>query len=489
MKGNAGRTLFYGHVRNFYFTIRRNRLAIVALFFAALLGVWAFVRRLASPRRHRGNACQEDIVYRSLEELEGRIHRFPSVEDRIKLYTSNWYRAPCSPLALKSERIAENDGSVVFYMKEKSVPAEPVTRLFRIDSKLMPARMFYGNSSAIRRCTSDTSPSNRMRNYCEDVNNTVLPLLSTSNETELFLYNDVPVIFQFGDAAESRAPDESGSSLLSQPRIPHLKKFRLAYDRTELERVTDTDEWDQRNRDQSCELRVPVTVKGSLRLQPIIWKLNIRRHFGRLRQVPCNDRPWHEKQDKAVFRGKLTGEKIKALENDWKGKCRSIPRCRLILDCRTSRFVDARLTSTSNVLPELIDDFNLTAPVLHMKDILSYKGIVILEGNDVSSGLKWALLSSSVVLMPEPFFTSWAMEELLEPWIHYIPIERDFSDLDEKVIWMIRHDAEARRISDRATLWIKDLVFHPRANEEEALIFRGILDRYSQHFDGRHARI
>mmetsp|Transcript_17223 Transcript_17223/g.32164 ORF Transcript_17223/g.32164 Transcript_17223/m.32164 type:complete len:123 (+) Transcript_17223:764-1132(+) len=117
-----------------------------------------------------------------------------------------------------------------------------------------------------------------------------------------------------------------------------------------------------------------------------------------------------------------------------------------------------------------------------MQDILSYKGIIVLEGNDVSSGLKWALLSSSVVLMPEPLFTSWAMEELLEPWIHYIPIERDFSDLDEKVAWMIRHDAEARRISYRATLWIKDLVYHPQAKEDEKLIFRGVLDRYSRHF-------
>ena len=48
---------------------------------------------------------------------------------------------------------------------------------------------------------------------------------------------------------------------------------------------------------------------------------------------------------------------------------------------------------------------------------------------------------------------------------------------------MIRHDAEARRISYRASLWIKDLVFHPEANQDEETIFRGILDRYSQHFD------
>jgi hypothetical protein len=52
-----------------------------------------------------------------------------------------------------------------------------------------------------------------------------------------------------------------------------------------------------------------------------------------------------------------------------------------------------------------------------MESLLEYKGIIMIEGNDVASGLKWALLSQSVVLMPPPKHTSWAMEELLEPWI------------------------------------------------------------------------
>uniref|UniRef100_A0A7S3KVU8 Glycosyl transferase CAP10 domain-containing protein n=1 Tax=Amphora coffeiformis TaxID=265554 RepID=A0A7S3KVU8_9STRA len=504
MKGNIGRTLFYGHVRSFYLTIQRKRwglwLAIAALSAMALAARYALVHCCVAPRgRHRGNVCHEEIVYNSLEEMQGRIYRFPPVEDRIKLYTSNWYKTPCGeeslnvasdyfpqvPLAWKKETIREEGGTAaVIFVKEKQLPNEAAVREFRIDSKVAPARMFFGNKSAIEKCAADTRPSNRMRNYCEDVNNTVLSLSVPSmmdGSDKSLSFRDIPIIFQFGDAAESRAPDVSGQSLQSQPRIPHLKKFRFALNRTELERITNTDQWIPAGREQYCQLQVPTTIKGSTRLQPIVWKLNIRRHFGRLWLVPCNDRPWQEKTDKAVFRGKLTGN-VKAAHENSVEKCRSIPRCRLILEYKASKFVDARLTSTSNVLPEVIDGFNLTSRVLSMQDILSYKGIIVLEGNDVSSGLKWALLSSSVVLMPEPLFTSWAMEELLEPWIHYIPIERDFSDLDEKVAWMIRHDAEARRISYRATLWIKDLVYHPQAKEDEKLIFRGVLDRYSRHF-------
>jgi hypothetical protein len=59
----------------------------------------------------------------------------------------------------------------------------------------------------------------------------------------------------------------------------------------------------------------------------------------------------------------------------------------------------------------------MTSPAMSMRHLLQYKVIIMLEGNDVASGLKWALLSQSVVLMPPPQHTSWAMEELLQPWV------------------------------------------------------------------------
>ena len=49
--------------------------------------------------------------------------------------------------------------------------------------------------------------------------------------------------------------------------------------------------------------------------------------------------------------------------------------------------------------------------------------IVSVEGNDVASGLVWQLLSSSAVLMPPPMVVSWAMEDLLVPWTHYVPLQ------------------------------------------------------------------
>ena len=53
---------------------------------------------------------------------------------------------------------------------------------------------------------------------------------------------------------------------------------------------------------------------------------------------------------------------------------------------------------------------------MSVKEMLKNKAIIMMEGNDVASGLKWALYSSSVVMMPVPTVTSWALEEMLQPW-------------------------------------------------------------------------
>lgn len=57
-----------------------------------------------------------------------------------------------------------------------------------------------------------------------------------------------------------------------------------------------------------------------------------------------------------------------------------------------------------------------------MADQLTYKYILNLEGNDIATGLKWQLASNSVVFMAKPTTVSFLMEDLLVPFVHYIPV-------------------------------------------------------------------
>jgi len=80
------------------------------------------------------------------------------------------------------------------------------------------------------------------------------------------------------------------------------------------------------------------------------------------------------------------------------------------------------------------------------ESLKKYKYIISVEGNDKDSGLNWKLQSNSVVFMPKPKITSWLMEELLVPNVHYIQLKDDFSDLEEKFEWCQGNQGECKQI-------------------------------------------
>lgn len=237
----------------------------------------------------------------------------------------------------------------------------------------------------------------------------------------------------------------------------------------------------------------------------VITKLTYQRHFGMLDEIPVADIPWTDKKDGAIWRGALTGMKrngfrvvqsaTAASTNNINNKlemCMSMQRCKLVYTHAASALVNASLVGvvayhshnmlSEPVVPEVLQGVRLYGPRVSYHEILQYKAIIMLEGNDISSGLKWALYSNSVVLAQKPTYTSWAMEELLEPWVHYIPLADDLSDVEERVQWVLDHDEKAQQIARAGSLWISDLVYHPDVAADEAEIFDETFRRYKQHF-------
>jgi hypothetical protein len=276
---------------------------------------------------------------------------------------------------------------------------------------------------------------------------------------------------------------------------PLIKKFRSATTPAELRRTTtagsvhtqtlpDADQVPSSPRPSCLEVRSKMTTAHNLpSLEPVVWKLSSKRHYGLLDSVWKSDIPWGQKKDMAVFRGQLTGSvdgydrTLTAEQN-----CLALRRCRLVLRHAGSDLVDALLTSTKGRVHDQVGGVPLTSKRASLDYLLQYKGIIMLEGNDVASGLKWALLSQSVVLMPVPRHTSWAMEELLEPWVHYVPLNADATDVEHKMRWILENDDHARRIARRGSLWMQDLVFHPESHEDDRIVQEEMLRRYMAHF-------
>lgn len=428
--------------------------------------------------------------YLNKTERNARSERFLSVDQRVQLYMTNWYYPPCNPQrCIFYERIfnttfvLQHGGWLSkssstydrYYYRVRELDSDgQESKTFALRNKAHVGQMFVLDQQDLYQCYLHRDWS--IRHYCSDSIASILRIAVTDVGWDKG--NGLPILGQFSDETDSFAQSSDDMMWRANPRIPHIKKIRFALPRESLESLINPADAGYRS---NCLHGRREPPKGMRTLQPIIWLLNIDRHFKYSRDVPYYDMPWHKKIDGAVFRGLLTGLEYNKQASD-EENCENLIRCKLAYAMAGSKLVDAKLTSTFDKVPEMLRGVNLTGSSLRKEEILAYKGFIVVEGNDVSSGLKWAMVSKSVVLMPPPRFTSWSMEELLEPWVHYIPINRDLSDVEEKVLWMLQHQAESQRISHRSTLFLLDLFYHPDAMKDNRKINAEVLRRYAAHF-------
>jgi hypothetical protein len=415
-------------------------------------------------------------VYASKEELDARSTRFPSVEARVKFSMSDWYVPPCT----------DSDGAVVLYQpfswnetsKRRSYVLREIdnsnrknSALIEVESSIKCDIIFLVDPESLYEEKRNTKKL-LLWTYAEDAFQTILPLFD--------ILKGAPLLTQWGDSRSSsgsRFGQPPDAPRIGNTAVPTIKKFRAVVSRDELDRVTSADCHDADRTQSGTKTWLP----------GIVWKLNSWRHFRPIESVEQNDIPWDEKMNQAVSRGSPMGvnsDSFQSANNTAKDKCLALARCRVVLLSGNSTLLDVRLTSIDKErgMKSNVDGVELIGKKLSMKDQLRYKAIIMVEGNDVSSGLKWALMSNSVLMIPPPTLTTWAMEELLEPWVHYIPLDASLNDAEEKMQWVIDHDREAQQIAHRGGLWMKDMVFHPDAAKDDLAIYKEILRRYQGHF-------
>jgi Glycosyl transferase family 90 len=538
------------------------------------------LQQQGSPKRNNDATQSERILwiknleyaYSNVQEMLHRSKRFPSIQQRVKIYMSNWYIPPCDDTAripykyTTTTSISENNNSnITLTVQEIALQTDPQEirtddsiidpehqqRYFTIDSYLNVQQdngdtfdeVHYMERSNFLSCTHV---------YCKDTVTNLLPSFDQllQNQTGTIVVNsttktNVPLLYQFGDVFETRATihfvkSNTVRTHIRYPRIPVLQKVRYSKSRTDLrwETLDDDDDSDSVttkasdiNGNNKCyrkgERRKTTKSNGyhysipinTMRMEPIVIKVKTQRHYGNIYHVAMEDTiPWHQKKNMAVFRGGQTGLYTNGMKSK-EAKQLSIPeRCKILQRCwftythATSTTIDAKLTepfAPNRNIPRIIrvsdgDDENVIPSDIHlygnqmsMNELLGYKALIMLEGNDISSGLKWALFSSSIVMMPEPQLTSWSMEEALQPWVHYVPINvhhiggngtttatttTAMTDTEEKLQWILNNEEKARAIVKASTLWIADLVLHPDVPEEERRIFDEIARRYVDHF-------
>ncbi|MCU4166019.1 glycosyl transferase family 90 [Carboxylicivirga caseinilyticus] len=111
---------------------------------------------------------------------------------------------------------------------------------------------------------------------------------------------------------------------------------------------------------------------------------------------------------------------------------------------------------------------------LSIQEQLEYKFIMSLEGNDVATNLKWIMSSNSVAVMPKPKFETWFMEGKLLPDYHYIHVEDDYSNLEEKLNYYMLNPDKAIGIVKNANAFVKQF----QNKKQEDLISLMVLQKY-----------
>jgi hypothetical protein len=173
------------------------------------------------------------------------------------------------------------------------------------------------------------------------------------------------------------------------------------------------------------------------------------------------DTPWETKKPIAVFRGSNSGIGVDHITN---------PRINLIytyhniIDEEDKKLLDVGITKwnlrprkssdnifLSHVNTNYMKDYG-TKPYLSYKEYSEYKYIIHIDGYVSAFRLSTELSMGSVILMVESEWKLW-FSEYLKPWTHYVPVNKNLSDIVEKIKWCRENDDKCKEISNNAKIF------------------------------------
>jgi hypothetical protein len=173
--------------------------------------------------------------------------------------------------------------------------------------------------------------------------------------------------------------------------------------------------------------------------------------------------PWSSKKATIFWRGTPTGEDETAriTARSWIN-----PRHQLVqMSLNHPAWINAEFTYTYRASDYQKNEQGLppvSSPVywekilpvskpVHPKAHLLYRYLIDIDGySSCFSRTFWILLSNSILLKQVTDNRQWFYQGL-EPYVHFIPLESDLSNLEEQYKWCLEREQECRRISKEAS--------------------------------------
>ena len=151
--------------------------------------------------------------------------------------------------------------------------------------------------------------------------------------------------------------------------------------------------------------------------------------------------PWSQKKDELIWRGATTGSGL--LRYNYVKTLADLGH-----NVKFHKFANRK-----NGFCNKVNCHSYIGKKMRRRELMKYKYVLSLEGNDVASNLKWLMSHNSVIIMPTPTVETYLMEGLLQPWVHYVPLD-DKTKINELIIHLNNNDEKCKEIVKNANEWI-----------------------------------
>ena len=144
---------------------------------------------------------------------------------------------------------------------------------------------------------------------------------------------------------------------------------------------------------------------------------------------------WLSKQSKIYWRGSTTGDSYHNLK-----ELSSLKRIEICKKYRANKYIDIKISKIvqnglhKRKIKKYLIKEQIFAKVVSENKFANYKYYPDIPGNSLAWGTIQKYLSGSLIFKAEHEKDLYYYK-LLRPWTHYIPVNNDFSDLEEKLIW------------------------------------------------------
>lgn len=192
-------------------------------------------------------------------------------------------------------------------------------------------------------------------------------------------------------------------------------------------------------------------------LMPDFEALRGNMHFLNAVRVGNERHPWPSKIHRALFRGSLTGGDYTE-ENFLQ-----FPRTKAVsCSLKFPFLVDARFYDPQGEQSFKTHFSQYFGSSMSVEDQIVYKYQLLIDGNSCAySRAYWQLFSNCVILKQNSPNIQWYYRAI-SPFVHFIPVNEDMSNLPEMVYWAVYRDSEAQKISEQAQQFARENLNYAR---------------------------